>query len=92
MPSSRSAGKAAKVIKPTDPATIKHLVDSLRRMGNKRPVKSTSLRRALKSFLGAKATEAHVEQALGHLTGQGVVAVDPAKGVSYPSFAGRSAK
>jgi NTP pyrophosphatase (non-canonical NTP hydrolase) len=84
-PSSPSPqGKAAKA-GPTDPATIKHLAESLRRMGSRRPTKANSLRRSLKSLLGGEATEDQVEQVLGRLMEQGIVA-GSAVGVSYPLF------
>ncbi|ALV08391.1 nucleotide pyrophosphohydrolase [Roseateles depolymerans] len=68
-------------------ATLKKLTDSLRKMGDKRPVKPTSLWRSLKSFLGANATEEATEVALARLIESGVVRVDSVKGASYPMFA-----
>lgn len=68
-------------------ATLKHLSQSLRKMGDARPTKVKSLWRLLKSLLGAEATDDAVEQALTRLTSEGVVRVNSVTGVSYPQFA-----
>ncbi|HSW03688.1 hypothetical protein [Aquabacterium sp.] len=73
-------------LSPDSAATVKKLTDSLRQMGDKRPTKPALLRRSLKSFLGAGATEESVEVALGRLIEDGVVMVDSVKGASYPRF------
>jgi hypothetical protein len=69
-----------------DPRTIQRLIDSLRKMGDKRPTKPKSLWRSLKSLLGSQATDDHIEQALERLMDRGVVKADSATGVSYPQF------
>jgi NTP pyrophosphatase (non-canonical NTP hydrolase) len=87
-----SVGSEAKAVdmSPDSAATIKKLTDSLRKMGDKRPTKPASLRRSLKSFLGAGATEESVEVVLARLIESGVVKVDSVKGASYPRFAPES--
>lgn len=76
----------ATIASPDTTATIKKLTDSLRNMRDKRPTKAASLRRSLKSFLGADATEEWVETMLARLIKEGVVKVDLVKGASYPRF------
>jgi hypothetical protein len=56
-------------------------------MGDKRPVKPSSLRRALKSFLGAETGDTAIEVALGKLIAAGVVSLGATSDVSYPGFA-----
>ena len=68
-------------------ATLKHLSQALRKMGDARPTKVKSLWRLLKSLLGAEATDDVVEQALTRLTSEGLVRVNSVTGVSYPQFA-----
>ena len=81
-------GTGTKVVAltPDSAATIKKLTDSLRKMGDKRPAKPSSLWRSLKLFLGTGATEESVEVALARLIEDGVVKVDSVKGASYPRF------
>jgi NTP pyrophosphatase (non-canonical NTP hydrolase) len=86
VPDSVGAGVKATGISPDSAATIKELTESLRKMGDKRPTKPASLRRSLKSFLGAGATEESVEVALARLIEDGVAKVDSVKGASYPRF------
>lgn len=74
------------VLVPDSAATLKKLADSLRKMGDKRPTKPASLRRSLKSLLGAGATGESVEVALARLIEEGVVTVDSVKGATYPRF------
>ena len=78
----KSAGLA-----PGSPAFLQKMTDSLKKMGNKRPVRQASLRRALKPLLGTVASDASIEVALNNLVAQGVVAVGPTGAVSYPKFA-----
>lgn len=80
------ADAKAASLAPDSAATIKKLTDSLRKMGDKRPTKPTSLWRSLKSFLGTGSTEEAVEVALARLIADGVVKVDSKKGASYPRF------
>ena len=74
------------LLAPGSAATLEKLVNSLRRMGDKRPTKPVSLWRSLKSFLGTGATEESVEAALARLIEDGVVKVDSVQGASYPKF------
>lgn len=67
-------------------ASLKHLSQSLRKMGDARPTKVKSLWRLLKSLLGPEATDDAVEQALTRLTSEGLVRVNSVTGVSYPQF------
>ena len=69
---------------------LRKITDNLRKMGSKRPMKAASLRRALKSFLGAETDDESIENALRKLIAIGVVAVDVAHGVFYPGFASAS--
>lgn len=63
---------------------------SLRKLGDKRPVKPASLRRALKSFLGAQTAHESIEVALGELIANGVVRLGATGDVSYPGFAAQT--
>jgi hypothetical protein len=65
---------------------VKKIAENLRKMGDKRPVKPASLRRALKSFLGAETGEEAIEVALGKLIAAGVVSLGATSDVSYPRF------
>jgi NTP pyrophosphatase (non-canonical NTP hydrolase) len=85
-PASASTASKAQAAPAASTAAAKKLTDSLRKMGDRRPTKPASLLRSLKSFLGAGATEASVQGALSRLIDDGVVKVDPMKGVSYPKF------
>ena len=74
-------------LSPGSPAFLQKMTESLRKMGDKRPVRQASLRRALKPLLGTAASDASIEVALNNLVAQGVVAVGPTGAVSYPRFA-----
>ncbi len=74
-------------LSPGSPAFLLKMTDSLKKMGDKRPVRQASLRRALKPLLGTVASDASIEVALHNLVAQGVVAVGPTGAVSYPKFA-----
>lgn len=74
-------------LSPGSPAFLQKMTDSLKKMGDKRPVRQASLRRALKPLLGTAASDASIEVALNNLVTQGVVAVGPTGAVSYPKFA-----
>lgn len=65
---------------------IRKITENLRKMGDKRPVKPASLRRALKSFLAAETGDVAIEVALGKLVAAGVVAIGAGSEVSYPGF------
>jgi NTP pyrophosphatase (non-canonical NTP hydrolase) len=82
---SAAPGKSA-AVSPGAPAFLQKMTESLRRMGDKRAVRQTSLRRALKPLLGTAASDAAIEMALNNLVAQGVVAVGPTGAVSYPKF------
>ena len=66
---------------------LQKMTDSLQKMGDKRPAKQASLRRALKPLLGTAASEASIEVALNHLIARSVVAIGPSGAVTYPQFA-----
>jgi hypothetical protein len=66
--------------------SIKKITDNLRKMGVKRPVKPASLRRALKSFLGAETGDRSIEAALDKLIAAGVVSLGAKSDVTYPRF------
>jgi len=65
---------------------IRKITENLRKMGDKRPVKAASLRRALKSFLAVETGDVAIEVALGKLVAAGVVAIGVGSEVSYPGF------
>ncbi|MDP3619410.1 MAG: PIN domain-containing protein [Ramlibacter sp.] len=71
-------------------ASFRKLVDNLWKMGKKRPVKSASLRRALKSFMGADTGDESIELALGQLIAEGVVVISARSDVEYPGFDARA--
>jgi NTP pyrophosphatase (non-canonical NTP hydrolase) len=70
--------------------SLKKITDNLRKMGAKRPVKPASLRRALKSLLGAETGDESIEVALGKLITDGVVLLSATSDVSYPGFASQT--
>jgi len=65
---------------------IRKITENLRKMGDKRPVKPASLRRALKSFLAAETGDVAIEVALGKPVAASVVAIGAGSEVSYPGF------
>lgn len=70
---------------------LQKMTDSLRKMGDKRPSKQASLRRALKPLLGAAASDESIEIALRNLMAHSVVAIGALGVVTYPQF-GKAAK
>jgi NTP pyrophosphatase (non-canonical NTP hydrolase) len=75
--SSASAGSSA---------MLQKMTDSLRKMGDKRPGKQASLRRALKPLLGVAASDESIEVALRNLMARSVVAIGATGVVTYPQF------
>ncbi|MBE2243355.1 MAG: nucleotide pyrophosphohydrolase [Burkholderiaceae bacterium] len=67
-------------------AMLQKMTDSLRKMGDKRPGKQASLRRALKPLLGASASDESIEVALRNLVARSVVAIGASGVVTYPQF------
>ena len=65
---------------------LQKMTDSLRKMGDKRPGKQASLRRALKPLLGAAASDESIEVALRNLIARSVVAIGASGVVTYPRF------
>ena len=65
---------------------LQKMTDSLRKMGDKRPGKQGSLRRALKPLLGAAASDESIEVALRNLMARSVVAIGASGVVTYPQF------
>ena len=65
---------------------LQKMTDSLRKMGDKRPAKQSSLRRALKPLLGTAASDDSVGVALNNLIAGSVVAIGPSGAVTYPQF------
>ena len=65
---------------------LRKITENLRKMGDKRPVKAASLRRALKSFLAAETGDVAIEVAIGKLVAGGVVAIGVGSAVSYPGL------
>lgn len=77
---SKSA-KASDSVTPS--ATLKKIVDSLRKMGDKRPTKSASLRRTVKMLLGTGASDDAASASLNNLMAKGVVSVSPTNDITY---------
>jgi NTP pyrophosphatase (non-canonical NTP hydrolase) len=67
-------------------AMLQKMTDSLRKMGDKRPGKQASLRRALKPLLGVAASDESIEVALRNLMARSVVAIGASGVVTYPQF------
>ncbi len=65
---------------------LQKMTDSLRKMGDKRPGKQASLRRALKPLLGTAASDESIEVALRNLMARSVVAIGASGVVTYPQF------
>ena len=65
---------------------LQKMTDSLRKMGDKRPSKQASLRRALKPLLGAAASDESIEVALRNLMARSVVDIGASGVVTYPQF------
>lgn len=65
---------------------LRKMTDSLRKMGEKRPAKHTSLRRAAKPILGIDATDESIGILIDKLTATAVVAIDDSGAVTYPQF------
>ncbi len=83
LPTSSSQASASSV----SHAVLLKITYNLRKMGDKRPVKPVTLRRALKSFLGAETADDSIEVALDRLIAAGVVSIGTKSDVSYPGFA-----
>jgi hypothetical protein len=66
---------------------LQKMTDSLRKMGEKRPGKQVSLRRALKPLLGAAESDESIEVALRNLIARSVGAIGASGAVTYPQFA-----
>ena len=90
------AKTAAKVSKPATPATgngvvspaiLRKMVESLRKMGDKRPIKVASLRRALKPLLGPATSDGAIDTAFNNLVATGAVVIGPTGNATYPQFA-----
>ena len=90
-PAKSGGGAKPAVPKPaavTNSAEVgKKILDGLRKMGSKRPVKVTSLKRALKPLLGMSASEEAVATAFNNLVASGEVVVGTGGGLSYPRLA-----
>ena len=71
---------------PESSAMLQKMTDSLRKMGDKRPSKQASLRRALKPLLGSAASDESIEVALRNLMARSVVAIGASGFVTYPQF------
>jgi NTP pyrophosphatase (non-canonical NTP hydrolase) len=98
-PVARKAAKATRAASATDSqssapskqvvsgaATLQKILDGLRKMGDKRPVKVASLKRALKPFLGGTATEDDIESTFNNLIASGSVSISPSGDATYPRF------
>jgi hypothetical protein len=91
----KTASKARKVATPLaggssgviSPAILRKMVESLRKMGDKRPVKVASLQRALKPLLGAATSDEAIATAFNNLIATGAVVIGPTGNATYPQFA-----
>lgn len=83
------AGNAASIDRgaAVSPVVIERIVEGLRKMRDKRPVKMTSLRRALKPLLGTTASEEAINIVLNRLIPMGIVSVGSSGEINYPKFA-----
>jgi hypothetical protein len=68
------------------PTLLQHAIDSLRKMDNKRPVRLSGLRGALKSLLGAAANAESIELTIQRLAAQGYLDLAGAPKVVFPKF------
>lgn len=68
------------------PLPMQKIVDGLRKMGAKRPVKVASLKRALGPFLGTAASDAAVAAVLASLVASGDVVIAADGAARYPRF------
>lgn len=66
------------------PLPLQKILDGLRKMGAKRPVKVGSLKRALGPFLGAAASEEAVAAVFDRLIASGDVVIGASGGATYP--------
>lgn len=73
-------------------ADVRRVTDNLRKLGASRPTKPAALRRLLKSLLGAETGDASIEVALGNLIAAGIVAVNAASAVTYPTLESADAR
>ena len=89
--------KASAVAKPSAPKVaagpgssttgmLQKILEGLRKMGDKRPVKVASLKRALKPFLGAAASDDAVASAFNNLIASGSVVIGASGEATYPRF------
>jgi len=92
-PSAKTAKQTPVAVEPkagsalgVSPVMLQKMTDSLRKMGDKRPAKQSSLRRALKPLLGTAASDDAVRVALNNLVARSVVAIGPSGAVTYPQF------
>jgi hypothetical protein len=65
---------------------LQKILEGLRKMGDKRPARVTSLKRALKPFLGAAASEGAVASVFDNLIDTGAVVIGANGEASYPRF------
>ncbi len=87
------AKKVAEVATPARKAAVKggtstslaaaKIVDSLRKMANKRPAKMASLRRTVKMLLGAHASDDALTTAINNLIARGTVTAGPGGDIKY---------
>lgn len=71
---------------------VRRVTDNLRKLGVSRPSKPAALRRLLKSLLGAETGDASIEVALGNLVASGIVAINAASTVTYPTLESAGAR
>ncbi|CAN5497208.1 hypothetical protein BH11PSE9_BH11PSE9_02010 [soil metagenome] len=67
-------------------ATLQKMTDSLRKMGDNRPAKQASLRRATKPILGVDVSDESIAMLVDKLIAAEVVVIDASGVVTYPQF------
>ncbi|RZS57130.1 PIN domain-containing protein [Sphaerotilus mobilis] len=73
-------------VEPSTPQVM-HAIESLKKMGDKRPVRMSGLRGALKSLLADAGHPAGIDQAVQRLVALGIVDVSASPAVRFPGFA-----
>jgi NTP pyrophosphatase (non-canonical NTP hydrolase) len=68
------------------PVLLQHAIDSLRKMDDKRPVRLSGLRGALKSLLGAAANAQTIDVTIQRLVEQGYLDLGRAPKLGFPKF------
>lgn len=90
-PAAVSKPAASPGVEPSTPQVM-HAIESLKKMGDKRPVRMSGLRGALKSLLADAGHPAGIDQAIQRLVALGIVDVSASPAVRFPGFAAAGKK